>query len=86
MRYLGAVIQKLADSTKREGNSNLQAIYLSAKFDHLHDLLEREVFLRSLKHVFNHTLKDRCGDSDLYLAASIAHLLNCVLAPTSFIN
>jgi len=47
-------------------------------------MLEREVVLRTLKHIINKYLKD-C-DSDEMMSATISHLLNCLLAPKDYIK
>lgn len=47
-------------------------------------MLEREVIVRSLKHVFNKYLRE-C-ESDEMLASVISHLLNCLLAPKDFVK
>ena len=48
------------------------------------NILEREVVVRSLKHIINKYLRD-CESEEL-LAATISHLLNCLLAPKEFIK
>jgi hypothetical protein len=52
----------------------------------LKTLLEKEVLLRSAKHVFNRILKEEKGESDLYLADVVSHLLNCLFAPHDFLS
>jgi len=47
-------------------------------------MLEREVVLRSLKHIINKYMKE-C-ESDEMISAVISHLLNCILAPKDFIK
>lgn len=47
-------------------------------------MLEREVVLRSVKHIFSNYIKE-C-ESDELIAATISHLLNCLLAPKEFIK
>ena len=49
-------------------------------------LIEREVFLRSAKHVLNNVIKEQAGETDLHMAQCLAHLLNCLFAPTAMIN
>ena len=47
-------------------------------------MLEREVIVRSLKHIINKYMKD-C-ESDEMISAVISHLLNCIVAPKDFIK
>jgi hypothetical protein len=47
-------------------------------------MLEREVVLRSLKHILNKYIKD-CESNEL-LGATCSHILNCLLAPKEFIK
>ena len=54
-------------------------------YKHLKCLLEREIYLRSVKHVLNRIIKEERGETDLNLAQIVAHCLNCVLAPQPFI-
>lgn len=63
MRYLGEVAKHF------ENNAN---------FIHLKILLEKEVILRSAKHIFNEQIRE---SSNLYLSSVISHLLNMLLAP-----
>lgn len=37
-------------------------------YKHIRILLEREIFLRSTKHVISRIIKEERGESDLYLA------------------
>ena len=62
MRYIGAVAKVLAGK----------------ELAHLKTQLEREAFVRALKHIANEELRE---GSDTYLSATIAHLFNLVLAP-----
>jgi len=55
-------------------------------FKHLKHMFERDIFLRSLKHVFNRIIRDECGGTDLLLSNVVCHLLNCVLAPSAMIQ
>ena len=55
-------------------------------YKHIKTLLEREIFLRSAKHVVNRIIKEEKGESDLHLSQVISHCLNCLLAPTPFIQ
>jgi hypothetical protein len=50
---------------------------------HLKILLEKEIVLRSVKHIFNEHLRD---SSDTYLSSVISHLLNLLLAPFPFLE
>lgn len=54
-------------------------------FKHLKTLLEKEIVLRSAKHVVNRVLKEEKGESDLFLADVVSHLLNCLFAPHDFL-
>lgn len=58
---------------------------MNGDFKHIKTILEREVLMRSAKHVFNRIIKEESGESELHLAQIVSHLLNCLLAPTSFI-
>lgn len=55
-------------------------------YKHVKTLLEREIFLRSAKHIVTRILKEERGDCDLYLASAVSHCLNCILAPIPFIQ
>ena len=55
-------------------------------YKHIKILLEKEVVVRSAKHVFNRILKEERGESDLFLADVVSHLLNCLLAPHDFLT
>jgi Translation initiation factor eIF3 subunit 135 len=80
MRYLGAAITQL-EATK-EAKLHLH----TGPFKHIKSMFERDIFLRSLKHVFNRVLRDECGGTDLLLSNVVCHLLNCVLAPTAMVQ
>ena len=86
MRYLGKVIEKLPeveeDLMRYKGT---QGIKMKGDFKHVKTILEREVLMRSAKHVFNRILREESGDSELHQAQIVSHLLNCLLAPTPFI-
>lgn len=69
MRYLGYI----ADQIKDKNNHN-QMKYM----------LEREVVIRSFKHILNKYIRE-C-ESDELISSVIAHLLNCLLAPKDFIK
>lgn len=101
MRYLGKVLQSLDEilyfekstnttvtrkSTEKDETPNMLALQTSGDFKHLRTLLEKEIVLRSAKHVFNRILKEEKGESDLYLADVVSHLLNCLFAPHDFLT
>lgn len=62
MRYLGYVGEKLKDQ----------------ELNHIKIMLEKEVVLRSAKHIFNDHIRQ---SNDTYLSSVISHLLNLILAP-----
>ena len=62
MRYLGTVASVVAGQ----------------ELHHIKTLLEREVVVRSVKHLVNHELRE---SSDTHLSATLAHLFNLLLAP-----
>jgi len=68
MRYIG----KIAEMVKDQNQTQLKY------------MLEREVVLRSLKHILNEYIRD--SESDETLSASVCHLLNCLFAPKEFIK
>ena len=86
MRYLGKVLKNIHAQKKnlpiKEGEqlSEEEKLYYTGEFSHLKQILEKEIVLRSAKHVINGLLKEHCK-SDLYLSKVISHLLNCLLAP-----
>ena len=47
-------------------------------------MLEREVMVRSIKHILNKYIRE-CESEEL-LGATISHVLNCLLAPKDFIK
>ena len=55
-------------------------------YKHVKVLLEREIYLRSAKHVINKIIKEERGETDLHLATTVAHCLNCMVAPLPFIQ
>lgn len=67
MRYLGLVAEQLKDK----------------EVNHLKLLLEKDVVLRSAKHIFNEYMRDT---PDTYLSSVIAHLFNLILAPFPFLD
>lgn len=49
-------------------------------------MIEREVVLRSAKHVFNRIIKEESGDNEVFLSQIVSHLLNCLFAPKAFLT
>ena len=47
-------------------------------------VLEREVVVRTLKHILHKYIRE--NPSEELLSASIAHILNCLLAPKDFLK
>lgn len=86
MRYLGQVYSKLGSFPKVQENMNIHLLQMMGDYKHIKTLLEREIFLRSAKHVISKILAEDCGDSDIHLAQAVAHCLNCILAPLPSIN
>ena len=67
MRYLGQVIKAL--STVKEDTQKYKAsneVKMDGEFRHLKTNLEREIFMRSAKHVFNKILREESGESELH--------------------
>ena len=64
----------------------MQVLQMQGEYKHLKVSLEREVVMRSAKHVINRLLKEDKGESDLFLANVVTHLLNCLLAPNEFLT
>ena len=62
MRYLGKVYDLFKD----------------LKFSHIKYMLEKEIFLRGIKHIMNSYMKE-CNES--YDATVAAHLLNLIFSP-----
>lgn len=86
MRYLGEVYRQL-DTTEGElSEEEKTLIQLQGEFKHLKNMIEKEITVRSAKHVFNRLLKEESGDTDLYTSQVVSHLLNCLLAPTPFLH
>ena len=81
MRYLGTVYSKLGSFPPEQDNMNIHLLQMMGDYKHIKTLLEREIFLRSAKHVLNKIIKEDCGESDIHLAQAIAHFMNCILAP-----
>jgi hypothetical protein len=53
------------------------------EYNHLKTLLEREVVFRAAKHIFNEHIRE---STDTYLASTISHLYNILLAPFPMIE
>ena len=47
-------------------------------------MLEREVVVRSFKHIFNKHVRENLSEEQT--AQMVSHLLNCLLAPREFIK
>lgn len=47
-------------------------------------MIEREVIIRSIKHILNQYIRE--NESDELLASLISHVFNCLLAPKDFIK
>lgn len=82
MRYLGQALKLLLKQKESKPNP----ANFGGKFKHIRALLEREIFIRSVKHVFNRILREDTGETDLLLSNVVCHVLNCLLAPTSMVN
>ena len=41
---------------------------MQGDYKHIKTMLEREIYLRSAKHVINRIIKEEKGDTDLHLA------------------
>jgi hypothetical protein len=50
---------------------------------HLKNFLEREVIVRSVKHLFNEKLRDT---PDSYISKVLAHLFNILLSPLPLVE
>lgn len=68
MRYLGKVLAAIGDHPKQQENMNIHLLQMMGDYKHLQTLLEREIYLRSTKHVISRILKEERGESDLHLA------------------
>ena len=67
MRYLGQVI--IALTTVKEDTQKYKVpgeLKMDGQFKHLKTNLEREVIMRSAKHVFNRILREESGESELH--------------------
>lgn len=69
MRYLGFIHEKLGKQEE--------------KTQFLQDIVEKEILIRSLKHVINEWIRET---SDNGLNETIAHAFNLIFSPTSFIK
>lgn len=47
-------------------------------------MIEREVIIRSIKHILNQYIRE--NESDELLGALISHIFNCLLAPKDFLK
>ena len=68
MRYLGRMLKLIESSSSNEHK-------------HLRHLIEREIVLRSAKHVFRQHLREQLECSQLHMSHCVAHLLNLLFAP-----
>jgi Translation initiation factor eIF3 subunit 135 len=59
---------------------------MKGDFKHLRAVIEREIVLRSAKHVCKTYLRDQLTFSTLHVAQSVAHLFNLLLCPTPFLH
>jgi hypothetical protein len=62
MRYLGQVHARLSQTPTNDSD-----VKMRGEPKHLKAIVEREILLRSAKHVFNRLLKDESGVSNLHL-------------------
>ena len=79
MRYLGQVYARLSQTPTNDSD-----VKMRGEPKHLKAIVEREILLRSAKHVFNRILKDEIGESNLHLGQCAMHLLNCLLSCSAF--
>jgi len=86
MRYLGQVLARVDEFPKKAENMNIHMLQMLGEYKHVKTLLEREIFIRSAKHVINRIIKEEKGETDLHLAQTVSHCLNCLLAPIPFIQ
>ena len=86
MRYLGKVIERLPEVQENLDKYKVTVpnLKMNGTFTHIKMILEREILLRSAKHVFNRVLKEESGEGELHFNQIISHLLNCLLAPSFF--
>lgn len=66
IRYLGRIAEEIKDKN----------------LTHMKFLLEREVIMRTMKHLLNKYLRE-CPSADM-MADTVSHVLNCLLAPKDF--
>lgn len=87
MRYLGLALRRAGKSveTSKESKPTYANIAQAGKFKHICAMLEREIFLRSVKHVFNRVLREESGETDLLFSSVVSHMLNCILAPSPIV-
>lgn len=78
MRYLGLIYQRLLIKDSAEKSEDKAEYLVKGNFKHLRNITEREIVLRSAKHVFNRHLKESSTESSLHMSHSVAHLLNCL--------
>ena len=70
MRYLGEVISRLKKLVDSEQGK--------VKYKHIEFLIEKEIFVRSLKHALGLYLSETKQEN---VQALIAHLFNCIFSP-----
>lgn len=85
MRYLGLVYKELKTVPKKkegeaQAETELQELQNNGDYKHLQTILEKEMFLRSAKHVLSMIMREQLT-SDLYVTSVVSHLLNCIFAP-----
>ena len=85
IRYLGTILNQLTKPIEVSTKSPASFAHLG-KYKHIRALLEREIYLRSIKHVFNRILREESGETDLMLSNVVCHILNCILAPSPMIS
>ena len=68
MRYLGKVLKAVDEHPKATENMSIHLMQMQGEYKHVKTLLEREIYVRSVKHVINRMIKEERGESDLHLA------------------
>ena len=68
MRYLGKILQQMDQYPVPPENTNIHFLQMQGDYKHIKTMLEREIYLRSAKHVINRIIKEEKGDTDLHLA------------------
>jgi len=68
MRYLGKVLSELGQHPKPQENMSIHLLQMQGEYKHVRTLLERDIFLRCVKHVVNRIIREEKGESDLHLA------------------